>query len=327
MGRPAIRFSLIVATVDRSHQLTRLLESLKAQTYQNFEVIVVDQNPPGFLAAVIAPFHSCLSILHLHSKLGLSLARNVGLGHVSGQVVGFPDDDCWYPPDALERIADLLTRHPEWGGLTGRPADPENPDGFRWYHQTSGALDLMNLWRRSISITIFLRRNVVQAVGAFDKDLGLGTPTGMFASEESEFLIRALKHGFNLHYCAGICVYHAALPPHDESRIARASGEGRAFGYVLRKHKYPLAFVMHTWIRASGGATHASFHGNWNGTMYYWDLLRGRLRGWFVDALRCTAAGTTAAGKIRLPQQNVTVAESPKSAQSGKCSAARAGDA
>ena len=283
VGEATIKFSLIVATVERSHQLTRLLGSLKEQSYKNFEVLIVDQNPPGFLTEVVAPYLACFPIQHLRSKLGLSRARNVGLSHITGQVVGFPDDDCWYPPDALERIAELLTKHPEWDGLTGRPADPENPDGFPWYHRTSGAVDLMDLWRRSISITIFLRRDAAQAVGGFDENLGLGTPTGMLASEESEYLIRFLKHGLTLHYCADVVLNHPALSSH-EPRIARAFGEGRAFGYVLRKYKYPLRFVIWTWMRALGGAVQSLLVGNGPRAHYYWNLFQGRLLGWFWDS-------------------------------------------
>ena len=287
MADPRIKFSLIVATVGRSSELTRLLESLKRQRYRNFEVVLVDQNPPGFLDAVTAPFLSCFPILHLRSRIGLSRARNVALGHITGNVVGFPDDDCWYPPDALERIAGLLADHPEWDGLTGRPADPEDPDGFPWYDRISGALDLITVWRRSICITIFLRREAVQAVGEFDENLGLGAATGMLASEESEYMIRVLQRGYNLHYRADVCLYHPSLPPRNvEPRIVRALGEGRAFGYVLRKYNYPLPFVMRTWIRALGGLAQSLLYGNWTRARYYWASFRGRLIGWFVDSRR-----------------------------------------
>ena len=295
MADPPIKFSLIVATVERSRELTRLLESLKRQSYRNFEVVLVDQNPPGFLTAVTAPFLSCFPILHLRSRIGLSRARNIALGHITGNVVGFPDDDCWYPSDALERIAGLFAANPAWGGLTVRPAEPENPDSFGWYHRTSGSVDLMNLWRRSISFTIFLRCEAVRAAGEFDEDLGLGTTTGMLASEESEYLIRVLKQGFNLHYHPEIRVYHPALPAYDGPRIARAYGEGRAFGYVLRKYGYPLSFVARTWVRALGGAAQSLLLGKWTRTRYYWLLFRGRLHGWFVDSHRIAAIGGMAA--------------------------------
>ena len=291
MGGPTIKFSLIVATVERRLELTRLLESLKRQSYRNFEVVLVDQNPPGFLAAVTAPFLSCFPILYLRSQIGLSRARNTGLGHITGNVVGFPDDDCWYPPDALERIAGLLAARPEWGGLTVRPAEPDNPHGFGWYHRTSGSVDLINMWRRSISFTIFLRCEAVRAAGEFDEDLGLGTTTGMLASEESEYLIRVLKQGFNLQYHPEICVYHPALPAHDGPRIARAYGEGRAFGYVLRKYGYPLPFVARTWVRALGGAAQSLLLGKWKRAGYYWALLRGRLAGWLAGPPRTPAIG------------------------------------
>jgi glycosyltransferase involved in cell wall biosynthesis len=323
MSASAIRFSLIVATVNRSHQLTRLLASLRAQTYQNFEVIIVDQNPPGFLTDVVAPFRVCFPLLHLRSDLGLSLARNVGLNRISGQVVAFPDDDCWYPPETLQRIADLLTTHPEWDGLSGRPADPENPNSFSWYHRTSGSVDLRTVWRRSISIAIFLRREIVETVGAFDENLGLGTPTGMLAAEESEYMIRVLQQGFHLHYRADVILNHLALP-YDEPRIARALGEGRSFGYVLRKYRYPMVFAITTWVRAFGGAMQAHLCGNRERAQYYWALLRGRLQGWFVDSRRDAAIPITfVAGKPRPHDHLAELVESAKSSQPERCSAAR----
>ena len=42
----------------------------------------------------------------VESARGLSRARNAGLRMIAGDIVSFPDDDCWYPPDLLQRVAD-----------------------------------------------------------------------------------------------------------------------------------------------------------------------------------------------------------------------------
>ena len=51
-----MRFSLIVATLGRTAELRRLLESLAVQTHQDFEVIVVDQNTDDRVSQILAPF-------------------------------------------------------------------------------------------------------------------------------------------------------------------------------------------------------------------------------------------------------------------------------
>ena len=104
-----------------------------------------------------------------------------------------------------------------------------------------------------------------------------------------------LKQGFNLHYRPEIHVYHPALPAYGGPRIAKAYGEGRAFGYVLRKYRYPLSFVGRSWVRALGGAARSLFFGEWMWALYYWLLFRGRLQGWFVDSHRIAAIGVMAA--------------------------------
>jgi glycosyltransferase involved in cell wall biosynthesis len=59
-----MKVSLIVATVGRMSELHRLLTSLDAQVYKNFELIVVDQNLDDRLENVIASFYDRLTIIH-----------------------------------------------------------------------------------------------------------------------------------------------------------------------------------------------------------------------------------------------------------------------
>src|SRR5215212_9261375 len=107
-----MHFSLVLATVGRTEEVRRLLESLREQTYRNFEVIVVDQNPGDGLTYLLELYRDTLNIRHIRSAKGISKARNVGLRYTTGDVVAFPDDDCWYAPDLLERVAAKLSAHP-----------------------------------------------------------------------------------------------------------------------------------------------------------------------------------------------------------------------
>src|SRR5262249_47548850 len=150
-------------------ELARLLESLEHQTHREFRVLVVDQNDDNRIEPVLTE-----RTVRLRSPRGLSRARNEALRHLQADVVGFPDDDCIYPADLLERVAARLDR---LDGITGR--EP-------WWTTDAAVLTRENLWNRAISFTIFLRRAVVERVGAFDETLGLPSASG----EEIDYLIR-----------------------------------------------------------------------------------------------------------------------------------------
>ena len=280
MNEPRPQFSLVVATIGRTTQLVRLFETLRQQTCQSFEVILVDQNSQGYLDEVIAPFYAFFPLRHLQSKPGLSRARNAALDHIRGHIVAFPDDDCWYQEDLLERVANTLATHPKWDGISGMHADTEDPNRFSWCPKTGGSLSPINLWHRSSSVTIFLRRAVVETVGRFDEDLGRGAGTGMTAAEESEYIIRALLLGFSISYSHNLCVFHGGLKAGDELQISRVFGDSKAFGYVLRRHRFPLWFVLYRATKSMCGMALFGVRGNWRKTQYYWLAFQGLLFGW-----------------------------------------------
>ena len=115
-----MRFSLVLGTVSRTWELERFLVSLNAQTYRDFELIVVDQNPDDRLVPLLAACADGFPTTHLRSERGLSRAKNVGIEAASGAVIGFPDDNCEFPPRLLEKVAAFFERHPEIDGLTTR---------------------------------------------------------------------------------------------------------------------------------------------------------------------------------------------------------------
>ena len=104
--------SLLVCTKGRSAQLERLFDSLLLQTHRDFEVVLVDQNEPGTLEPIVGRYRDRLVIDHARSAPGLSRARNVGLARCRGDLVAFPDDDCWYPPGLVAELVRMFAEHP-----------------------------------------------------------------------------------------------------------------------------------------------------------------------------------------------------------------------
>jgi glycosyltransferase involved in cell wall biosynthesis len=271
-------FDLVVATVDRTAEPERLLASLERQTHSAFRIVLVDQNDDERLAELIRR-HPTLEIEHVHAKRGLSRARNAGLARLSADVIAFPDDDCMYPDDLLERVAHRLAADPSLGGLTGRAADLTGRASQSWPLSPS-ELTRENMWNRAISFTIFLRASVVVAVGRFDEELGLGSGRAWSSGEETEYLVRAVDAGARIEYDPELLV------PHDEKtyspatlRIAGAR-DGASVGYILRKHRYPPLTVARMLIRPAGGAALALARRDRARAGFHLATLRGRLVGY-----------------------------------------------
>ena len=129
--RNAARFDLILCTLGRTAEPRRYVESVASQTWRDLRLIAVDQNDDQRLEPTLAEFPDVPS-LHLRSPVGLSKGRNMGLRHVTADIVSFADDDCWYPPDAPRARGSLSRRTPGAGrraraecrcSRTGRPVD------------------------------------------------------------------------------------------------------------------------------------------------------------------------------------------------------------
>ena len=271
-------FDLVVATVDRTAELERLLASLERQTHSGFRIVLVDQNDDDRLAELIRR-HPSLAIEHVHAKRGLSRARNAGLARLNADVIAFPDDDCTYPNDLLERVAHRFAADPSLGGLTGRAADQTGGSSPSW-PLASAELTRENMWNRAISFAIFLRASVVGAVGRFDEELGLGSGRPWSSGEETEYLVRAVDAGARIQYDPELLV------PHDEKtytvaalRVAGAR-DGASVGYILRKHRYPPVTVARMLIRPAGGAALALARRDRAQASFHLSTLRGRLLGY-----------------------------------------------
>jgi glycosyltransferase involved in cell wall biosynthesis len=257
-----VTFDLVVATVGRVEELGRLFASLEQQTHREFRILLVDQNEDERLDDLLAA-HRGLRTERLRSEPGLSRARNAALPHVGADVVAFPDDDCTYPPDLLERIARRFDAKPQLDGLTGR--EPSWTNG-------AAILTRENLWKRAISFTIFLRAAVVERVGTFDETLGLPSSSG----EEIDYLIRAIDSGARIEYDPSLIVAHDQKPDADSF----GAREGASLGYILRKHRYPKRTVTRMFARPAGGVFVALAHGDRRRARFQLETLRGRLNGY-----------------------------------------------
>jgi glycosyltransferase involved in cell wall biosynthesis len=271
-------FDLIVATVDRTQELGRLLESLEGQTYRGFRVLVVDQNDDERLGEVIGA-HGSLSLERVRAPRGLSRSRNAALSKIKADLVAFPDDDCRYPSDLLERVARRFAADRGLGGLTGRSVDAQGHSSGTW-PLDAAEVTRENIWHRAISYTVFLRASAVRAIGSFDEQLGLGSGTSWSSGEETEYLVRAVDAGVRVQYDPELTVEHAERTFSSVDLQDAGAREGASVGYILRKHSYRPATVGRMVVRPLGGALAALARRDRTRAGFHLATLRGRVRGY-----------------------------------------------
>jgi glycosyltransferase involved in cell wall biosynthesis len=272
---------LVVATVARRLELERFLESVANQSYRNVRVIVVDQNEDDRIHPVLERVEGRLSVLRLRSARGLSRARNVGLTEVAADIVAFPDDDCWYPPDLLESVVRMLDEHPDWAGLSVRAMDTRGrPSSMQW-DRSAGRIGRYSIWRRAISFGIFLRSSAVEAGGGFAEDLGQGSGTPWGSGEESDFLLRILDAGLHVRYEPSLHVCHESPTPTLSETDRRKGYEyGLGHGHVLRMHGYPAWFAGYRVVQLLGASALFALRTRLGLAQFYFAMASGRAKGW-----------------------------------------------
>jgi glycosyltransferase involved in cell wall biosynthesis len=241
------KFSLIMATIGRSKEIGIFLEHLKAQTDISFELIIIDQNKDDRLHPIIAPYLQSFKIIHHQVDIqGLSKARNIGIKMAKGKFIAFPDDDCFYPQNMLNKIEDAFQLRPNLDFITFKCLDPVlGRPLLKTFPTGDCPLRPWNIMRIGMSISIFVKR---QAMGKllFDEELGSGAKLG--SGEESDFLFKLLKAQKNGHYFSHIQVYHP-FPQNEESDLTLEKTKKYALGHgqVLRAHLSIQAFPQVLW--------------------------------------------------------------------------------
>jgi glycosyltransferase involved in cell wall biosynthesis len=282
------RFSLIVATVGRTDEFGVLLRSLAAQRKRDFELIVVDQNADDRLVAMIIGWATeatkrnrtiggSVTVKHLRCAPGLSRARNLALLHSTGDILAFPDDDCWYRPDTLQTVDQWFQEHSDYGILCVGSRDAQGQvSGNRW-SATECDLNKFNIFRTSATYGYFVRRPQKPMRICFDESLGPGADTMFGAGEDTDFLLSLMRHGVRGRFYSVIHVGHPFKP---YASVERARRYGGGWGRVLAKHSLPhlcLGFTTFDFARA----TLCALHGDLDRASVLWAHGRGVLGAYF----------------------------------------------
>lgn len=113
--------SVIIPTYKHRDFVLATLDSVFAQTFMDYEVIVINDGSPDDTAEVLRPLAELGRIRYIEqANTGQSKARNRGISEARGEFIALLDDDDLWPPDKLAWQVEALRRQPEVGLMGGR---------------------------------------------------------------------------------------------------------------------------------------------------------------------------------------------------------------
>lgn len=221
MSDPQISISAIICTHNREQYLEAAIDSLLAQDFPNYEVIVVDNASRDRTRAIVEAKlpHPRLHYIY-EPVLGLSVARNTGFKAAKGEILAYLDDDAVATPQWLSVLWAAYQENDKLAIAGGKVTLlwPEGITPPQWLSPglsgNLGAYDLGNevvkivqpgLTPRGLNYSI--RREFLENIGGFDVNLGrIGK--NLLSNEELHMTELALKQGWEVAYLPNALVAH-----------------------------------------------------------------------------------------------------------------------
>jgi glycosyltransferase involved in cell wall biosynthesis len=226
MGEANPFISVVVPTCNRQETLLKCIESIRANIYPHYEIIVVDQNSDDAIQKKIADiFNNDEKIVYLHSHIRCSSdSRNRGWRMAKGDIIAFTDDDAIVDPRWLEAYAQAFCRENAKVGMVGGRIEPvfqiprphwlpPEKDYLLPSFNAGNGLKPFPEESLPISVNFALKRSVIEPIGGFDIRLGLkrGRRNANIGGEDSFLSMKVKEAGFLIMYQGAAIVYHPVI--------------------------------------------------------------------------------------------------------------------
>lgn len=180
-----LHFSVIIPLYNKAPYIRKTVVSVLGQTFGDFELIIVDNGSNDGSSEIVSRFNDPrLSVHRMEENVGVSNARNIGVGLSSAPYVTFLDADDWWEPTFLEEMKGLIERHPN-AGIYGtryyivkngkkRVAPIDVKEDF-----IEGEINYCRVYAKTLcmpltSITVAIPRTIFDETGGFPPNIKLG---------------------------------------------------------------------------------------------------------------------------------------------------------
>ncbi|MCR5250360.1 MAG: glycosyltransferase [Lachnospiraceae bacterium] len=231
--------SVLLCTLNRSEVIASCLDSLIAQTYRNFEIIVVDQSRDDRTENRCREYSDERIRYYRVGFTGLSRARNYGLRFAQGEWICLGDDDAVYDSLFFEKAAEHLRncgredKRILCGNLRFLDKRDREVLGYGPYRDGQ-ILNADAMLQIGASATLILPAGLLKEIGGFDTRFGVGARYG--SGEESDAVLRMMKLGADACYLPEMKVYHGHSDDDASLDFNKVYKYYIGLGALLKKH-------------------------------------------------------------------------------------------
>ena len=174
MPNPTISVSIIIPTFNRGWTLKTAIDSVLAQSFDNYELIVVDDGSSDNTPNLIATYAEQITCIQQKNR-GVSAARNTGIRASHGSLIAFLDSDDYWLPDKLAIQTAFFDANPE--ATICQTEEIWVRNGLRVNPKKKHTKPSGNIFEHSLSLclvspsAVMLRRELFDDVGLFDETL------------------------------------------------------------------------------------------------------------------------------------------------------------
>lgn len=256
------RVSIVIPTCDRPELLARALDSVRAQTFEDYEVIVVDDGREAHAERIVQALGDkrVRAIRHETPRRGGSASRNTGIREARADLIAFlDDDDEWMPEKLALQVAALDAAAPLVGfSVTGACVQSEEGEHRNEVEEGEYDFSRIALIRLNgfLTTSLVIRRDVFENVGSFDESFP--------SHQEAELMIRITRqyrgYGINKPLVRMNMFAHEHIGGDLSRRIQGRLLLLEKHGALFKEHPQLLArhyFTLGIWYRNSGNLLEA----------------------------------------------------------------------
>jgi GT2 family glycosyltransferase len=235
MNSPCPLVSIVITTYNRGDELRATLQILRRQTYPNLELVVIDDNSPEPIQALVEQEWPGARVYRNEKNLGLIASRSLSFTLVKGEFLISLDDDSFFTDnDDIWRAVKRFQSEDDLGILTFQVHTSREPitapverDKARYSHLFSGCAHMM-------------RVAVTRQVGGYADFF-------YYYGEEPEYSMRAVKKGWKIYYMSEILVQHRVSPTNrSRDKILRYCARNTVW-MVLMHYPFPRVLAEVFW--------------------------------------------------------------------------------
>ncbi|MDJ0986715.1 MAG: glycosyltransferase [Desulfobacterales bacterium] len=166
--------SVIIPTYNRDWIVAEAIDSVLAQDFSDYELLVVDDGSEDRTAEILAAYGDNITVLHQSNK-GVSAARNCGIAAAAGRLIAFLDSDDLWLPQKLSTQVKFFSDHPD--AVINQTEERWIRNGVRVNPKKRHLKFSGMIFERSLALclvspsAVMIKKILFDTVGVFDEDL------------------------------------------------------------------------------------------------------------------------------------------------------------